>query len=90
MTESINICGVLIHGRPEDAAKLTERIETIPGTQVHHAADNGRMVVTVEADSERVAGDRMLELNNIEGVLSASLVYHHFEADPEARVLTGE
>jgi len=90
MTESINICGVLIHGRPENAAQLAERIEAIPGTEVHHTAEDGRMVVTVEADTQRVAGDRMLELNKIEGVLSASLVYHHFEADPDARVLTGE
>ncbi len=90
MSDTIIICGVLIHAHPDKVSAVSKTLEAKPGIEVHHRTGDGRLIITVEADHQRTAGDRLLELNNIEGVLTASLVYHHFESEPDARVLTGE
>ncbi|MDP6567793.1 MAG: chaperone NapD [Alphaproteobacteria bacterium] len=78
-----NICGVLVHARPEQVDAVRQRVETLPGTEVHTITDDGRLVVTVEEDETTNAGDTVLALHRLEGVLNASLVYHHFEPDEQ-------
>jgi nitrate reductase NapD len=39
------------------------------------------MIVTVEDTDDNSAGDTVLALHRLPGVLSAALVYHHFEPE---------
>ena len=85
----MNIAGVLVHAHPDKAEAVAARLAEMPGIEVHQRAADGRMVVTVEEDEGAVkgdgatAGERLLAIQNLEGLLSASLVYHHFETDEE-------
>lgn len=79
----MNISGILVHTKPEKRVAVIGELTALEGVEVHHATDDGRLVVTVEDHGERKAGDALLAANQIEGVLSASLVYHHFEPGPE-------
>jgi len=78
----MTICGVLVHAK----AGMTEQVQThltaLPGVEVH-AAKQGRLVVTVESEHERHAADTILDVQRLEGVLSAALVYHHSEQDTD-------
>lgn len=75
----MNICGVLVHAHPDHGKEVARAIREIAGAELHHTTPDGRMVVTVEDSGETSAGDMVLALHRLRGVLSAALVYHHFE-----------
>ena len=43
-----NICGVLVHVKPERRYEVRATLAAISGVEVHTLTDDGRMVVTVE------------------------------------------
>lgn len=78
----MNICGVLVHAHPDHRDDVACAIESVEGAELHHILPGSRMIVTVEDIGETSAGDAMLALHRLPGVLSAALVYHHFEPEP--------
>ena len=80
----MNIAGVVIHARPEKLAGVEAQLLELPGVEIHATAEDGRMVVTVEDEESRM-GDTVMAFHNVDGVLSASLIYHHFEESEEAQ-----
>lgn len=76
----MNISGVLVHIRPEQADIVKSQISNLSGVEIHATTDDGRMVVTIENDEGSMI-DTMNSFHEIEGVLSASLIYHHFDED---------
>ncbi len=77
----MNICGVLVHAHPGKGADVAAAIASLDGAELHQTVPDGRMVVTVEDTEESSAGDTVLALHRLPGVLSAALVYHHFEPE---------
>ncbi|MDA1097439.1 MAG: chaperone NapD [Proteobacteria bacterium] len=74
-----HIASLMVQARPRHMAQLTPVLVAIPGVEVHGSNDQGRMIVTVEADND---GHFMAILSRIEGtenVVLASLVYHQVE-----------
>jgi nitrate reductase NapD len=80
----MNIAGVVIHARPEKLAGVEAQLLELPGVEIHATAEDGRMVVTVEDEESRM-GDTVMSFHSVDGVLSASLIYHHFEDSEEAQ-----
>lgn len=79
MSEELVVCGVLIHAVPGTAQELVAELVQIPGTEVHHQTKDGRLIVTVESDDRKRAGDVLIQIQSLPGVAAASLVYNHFE-----------
>lgn len=77
----MNISGVVVRSRPENIQQVSKALSALPGVEVHGANSDGRMAVTVESISDRDLADAVLRLNNMEGVISASMIYHQFEAN---------
>lgn len=75
----VNICGVLVHIRPEQMEAGRKALTEIPGVEIHGEADDGRLILTVEDTPGTWAGESMTQIHNVKGVLSASLIYHHCE-----------
>ncbi|MEN8175127.1 MAG: chaperone NapD [Pseudomonadota bacterium] len=77
---SIDICGVLIHARPEKLQSTRKALAAMPGVEVHGANEDGRLVVTIEEVSgEKLITKTMTDFNEVDGVLSTSLIYQHSE-----------
>ncbi len=77
---SIDVCGVLVHAQPAKVHEAEAILNAMNGVEVHAATEDGRMVVTIE----EMAGEKLItqtidRFNDVEGVLSASLVYQHSE-----------
>lgn len=81
----MNICGILVHARPEGFEAVRGRLLGIPGVEIHGVSEEGRAVVTLEEDDEDRMAESMMAIQTLEGVLSASLIYHHREDDNEAQ-----
>jgi len=74
---TMNICGVLVLARRGERERVKERLEQQPGVEVHALTEEGRLVVTVEDESHKVTADGVLGLQDVEGVLSAAMIYQY-------------
>lgn len=79
----MNIAGVVIHARPEQMNFVQDAILAMQGVEIHGTKEDGRFVITVENDGYKETSDTVLNLHQIKGVLSATLVYQHSEELPD-------
>jgi periplasmic nitrate reductase NapD len=49
------------------------------GAEVHGGVETGKLVVTLETATEAEVVERINAIEVLDGVLAASLVFHHFE-----------
>ena len=77
----MNISGVIVRARPERLHEVSARLQALEGVEIQVTADDGRMVVTIEEPTDRDLADTLLRMQDLPGVLAASMVYHQFE-DP--------
>lgn len=75
----MNIAGVVVYARPNSGEELQTELTTLTGVEIHAVSDEGKMVLTIENQHETDLADTLLEMQKLDGVLSASLVYHHNE-----------
>ena len=78
----LNICGCLVHTRPETMSDVIHKLSALEGSEVH-AGEAGRIVVTVEDTANKRASDQIMAIHQIPGVLNVTLTYHHFEESDE-------
>lgn len=79
----MNISGVLVRAYPENMDAVRACLEELAGVEVHGANPDGRLVVTVEEESDRAMADTVVSMQNLPGVLSASMIYHQYEDEPD-------
>ena len=77
-----HISSLVVHIRHGNFEAARDAVASLAGVEIH-AAGAGKLVVTVETDSESDVVARMNDISLIEGVMSTALVYHHFEPAPE-------
>ena len=80
----MNIAGVVVHARPGHGEMVAKRLGEIAGVEVHARTADNRLVVTVEEQGEGFIADTLVQLDRVEGVLSAAMVYQHSEEIAEA------
>ena len=69
----------MVRAFPENIDAVTQALLRLDGVEVHGANEDGRMVVTVERETERQFADLLVQMHDVPGVLSASMIYHQFE-----------
>ncbi len=79
----INISSLILGALPADAEQVRRQLQEIAGVEVHAVGDDGRMIVSIETPEERSTVDTFEAIRQLPGVLSASLVYHQYETDPD-------
>ena len=77
--ETMSICGVMAQVLPEKMHEVEPRLLAISGLEIHGVSDDGKVVITVESENYKDTGSRITDLQKIEGVLSASMIYQHTE-----------
>ena len=77
----MNISGIAVHADPSRLSKVREDILALPGTEIPLEEADGRMVVIIDEPERGTSGEALMKVQNVKGVLSASLVYQHVEAD---------
>ncbi len=75
----MNICGILVHAHPDGFDAVKKRLLAVQGVEVHGMSDEGRVVVTLEEENEDTMAESLLTVQRLEGVISASMIYHHNE-----------
>lgn len=75
----MNISGVLVQAYPENTTTICDALCDMQGVEVHACNDDGKIVVTIEQEGDAEMSDTLFSLQNLPGVLSASMVYHQFD-----------
>lgn len=84
--ESISISSVLVNAKPEWIGRVQEGLATLPGVEVHAVTEDGRLIVTIEASFDQSVANTFEAINQLPGVLAASMVYHQYETDPDREI----
>ena len=79
----MNISGVLVHANPKKLIAVRQSLGGLDGVEIHGESEDGRLVVTIEDIGDKTAADTMLAVHRLDGVLSATLVYHNFESEDD-------
>ncbi|MCT4654918.1 MAG: chaperone NapD [Cohaesibacter sp.] len=81
----MNVCGVLVHARPDRLMNVEALLSEIPGVETHGKSENSRLVVTIEDTETLSAMDAMAKVNATDGVIATALVYHEMDPDLDAQ-----
>lgn len=79
----LNITSIILGVAPKDAAEVSALLIAIGGVEVHAIAEDGRMIVTIESGDEDNTSNTFEMIRQLPGVISAALVYHQYESDPD-------
>jgi periplasmic nitrate reductase NapD len=71
-----HVTSLLVHARPAAIDSVREAILRLPGAEVPLADPSGKMVVIMETASQGEVADGLTRISLLDGVLSATLVYH--------------
>ncbi|HMX16213.1 MAG TPA: chaperone NapD [Rhodocyclaceae bacterium] len=82
----MNISSIVVHARPGSAEAVRGRLEDMRGVEVHAVSPEGKLVVTIETEGDDATVAAFEAINRMEGVLSASMVFHQNESDPDKEV----
>lgn len=79
MPTEVHIASLVVLSRPERCRAVRKTIDAWPDAEVPIADPAGKLVVALETDSEHRILQLIDDINTIEGVLAAHLVYHQCE-----------
>ncbi|WP_282607933.1 chaperone NapD [Pelagibius sp. Alg239-R121] len=79
MAEDINISSLVVQVHPESMAGIMNAIERLPGAEIHASSPLGKIVIVLDLNDDSALSDRIGQIQKMQGVLSASLVFHHVE-----------
>jgi nitrate reductase NapD len=79
MHDELHLASILVHARPEATDDVAAVIGTM-GWEVHLRNASGKIVATHEAGSAGELGDALTRVQLLDGVLAATMVFHHCEA----------
>ena len=77
----MNICSVIVNAKPENAPGISEELNAMDGVDVFGGVEEGKIIVTLEDNGEKALADKMAAINDIKGVINATMIYHQEEDD---------
>ena len=80
MEDQFHICSLVVQALPAKVPFVQEAIARLGGTEINAVTDGGRIVVTLETNSEAEFLMRFAEIDRLPGVVSAMLVFHQVES----------
>ncbi|MCE0558810.1 MULTISPECIES: chaperone NapD [unclassified Motilimonas] len=76
--QECHISSLVVHCNPERVAQVVADIEQLKEAEIY-AQEGGKLVVVIESVGKNHILETVEKLNNIAGVINASMVYHQFE-----------
>lgn len=83
VSSGINISSVILGVLPADSTVVSASLSELEGVEVHAVGDDGRMIVTIESGDQDNTSNTFEAIRQMPGVISAALVYHQYESDPD-------
>lgn len=75
MNDEVHIASLVVHARPACVQRLAGEIAAMAQAQVHAASAAGKLIVTLEGSSAGQITACMAQIQRLDGVFAATLVY---------------
>ena len=74
-----NLCisSLVVQAQPALLASVRNELDAMPDTEVMGHSEQGKLVVVLDTQSNRLAADRITQIQSTAGVLSATLIYQY-------------
>lgn len=82
----MNISSVIVIPHPEQVNLVTDTLGQLPGVEVAVVSPEGKIIVTIETEGDKETIQVYETISLLNGVMSASMVYHQNEAEPEVEI----
>ncbi|MDO9242361.1 MAG: chaperone NapD [Rhodocyclaceae bacterium] len=82
----MNISSIIVIPHPDRIEAVRRLVQEIDGIELHAVSPEGKMVVTLETADDRATTDTYNLISHLDGVMSASMVFHQHESAPEALI----
>lgn len=82
----MNVSSLIVNARDGHATVVQTLLAQQPGVEIHAASPEGKLIVTIETESDRETVDAFERIAKTEGVLSAAMVYHQIESEPDQEI----
>ncbi|MBP6483150.1 MAG: chaperone NapD [Rhodoferax sp.] len=82
----MNISSVIVIPRPEQIDQVIVLLAAHPGVEVAAVSPEGKIIITIETEGDRETVQLYEAISLTDGVMSASMVYHQREDEPEAEI----
>lgn len=79
MNQEYHVTSLVVHVAPTAITHVEASLLSLVGTEIHAMTPEGKIVVTLEGDSQKSILDNVEAINALPSVLSASLIYHQVE-----------
>lgn len=79
----VNISSAIVIPHPDHIQAVVERLKQIDGVEVAAVSPEGKIIITLEGEGDRETVATYETVSLLDGVMSASMVYHQKESDPE-------
>lgn len=80
----MNICSVIVNAKPKNAPRISELLADMEGVDVFGGIEEGKIIATIEdGGGEKALADKMAAMNDIKGVINATMIYHQEASDTE-------
>ena len=76
-SDEVHITSLVVHVVPEQLASVESQLYGMGDLQVHGTHPSGKLVVTLMAPGAGAILDHIAQIQQIPGVINASLVYQH-------------
>lgn len=82
----MNISSAIVIPHPERINAVAEALPGIAGVEVAVVSPEGKIIVTIESEGDRETIQAYETISLLDGVMSASMVYHQKENEPEVEI----
>src|SRR5262245_13624563 len=73
----MDVGSAIVYAMPQRIDAVRSSLAALPGVEIHTETGDGRFIVTVEDVPGCPAGDTVMQLHRLDGVLFASMVYQY-------------
>ena len=79
--QTAHIASLLVQAWPDQLEDVERALGALPGVESHGQAGPGKLIVTVETETDAALVDTIDRIEKYDGVITASLVYHHMDQE---------
>lgn len=79
MEQEVHIAGIVVYAMPGHLDATKTNVASIPSAEIHAVSADGKIVVTLEAETTSRILDTMDAIRTLPGVVDVALVYQHAE-----------
>ncbi len=79
VTQEVHISSLIVYAKPDRLETVSLQISKLDEAEIYGKNPDGKIVVVVETDHQHFVSEVIDKINNLDGVVSTSLIFHQID-----------